>query len=39
MGLGSDLHTIRPKVEAQPPQWMEILGEEVAGKYQDVNLW
>lgn len=38
-GLGSDLHTIRSKVEPQLPQWMEILGEQVSAKYQGANLW
>ena len=38
-GLGSDLHTIRPKVEPQPPQWVSILGEEAAAKYKGLELW
>lgn len=38
-GLGSELHTIRPKVEPQPPQWVSVLGEEVAGKYKGLELW
>lgn len=38
-GLGTELHTIRPKVEPQAPQWPSILGEEVARKYQGTELW
>lgn len=38
-GLGSDLHTIRTKVEPQPPQWPEVLGEEVASKYKGADFW
>ena len=38
-GLGGNLHTIRSKVEPQEPQWPSILGEEVAAKYQGVDLW
>lgn len=38
-GLGSELHTIRPKVEPQPPQWISVLGEEVAEKYKGLELW
>ncbi|PIU75861.1 hypothetical protein COS75_02105 [Candidatus Pacearchaeota archaeon CG06_land_8_20_14_3_00_35_12] len=38
-GLGSDLHTIRPKVEPQPSQCPIILGETVAQKYQGLELW
>lgn len=34
-----NLHTIRPKVEPQEPQWPIILGEEVANKYQGTELW
>lgn len=38
-GLGGDLHTIRPKIEPQEPQWPSILGDEVASKYQGLELW
>ena len=38
-GLGSELHSIRSKVESQPPQWPSVLGEEVAAKYKGLELW
>ena len=38
-GLGSDLHTIRSKIEPQPPQYPHVLGDEVASKYQNLELW
>jgi sulfotransferase len=37
-GFGPGLHTIRPKIEPQKPQWPEILGK-AADKYAGAELW
>lgn len=34
-----DLHTIRPKVEPQPPQWPTVLGKAVADLFKGQELW
>jgi sulfotransferase len=33
-----DLHVIRPKIEAVPPRWPQVLGEAANG-YADLNVW
>ena len=38
-GLGGKLHEIRPKIEPQEAQWVLMLGDEVAEKYQGLELW
>lgn len=33
------LHDIKPKIETQKMQWPEILGEEIAKPFADLNFW
>jgi len=35
--IWKDLHKIRPKIEAQPPQWKEILPKALAQQYTSVD--
>lgn len=38
-GFGDGLHSIRQQVKPQQSQWLEILGMQVASKYQGTELW